>query len=680
MLKKKRTKQTQTLNSSSNQKKSSSLINILPDYIIENFIFPWFTTKELFFTIRAVSPEWHEMMKNIWGINIKEEMFNQIKNLSFIYEKDALTKAYEFKLQYLVNYRNLLTVYNQNTNVLNILKSCINEYIFNNNNIQKLVELFFVCLQLENGLILIKKEKNDNFLTNINNYLDNENTINEYKNNINELLDIENFNINREDFIQIQTYFNLINKDDIDNLNENSRLMYSFVQGIIEYNLLKCDVKELKNKLEMLFNKIQEETKLWPKRKKFFETAFKFLLFSKSSDEKTKFMLNLFKIFKIRNPLMEFKDESFKLMMELKEKMEEKKKEILIKKQNNENNSDDIEKVDQMFLQNILSRRLLLTKKLLIIDKFYSFYEKFKSENNNNNNNENSLIFIKNEPISLKNFLVCLIIAGQSYGEKFDEEILYQIKLVLSKNYNFEIKQIFYDDEEVKKEKEILNLKQQKQNLIIQKQKTEQVLSVLKKYLMLKENLGKNKKKYKLILYLLSKIRKGEKKNIDENVIEEIINNVNLEEIDFNEENISITEKEELENFESSDKLLNEIELTLTKQINNFFKEIEENKNDDDNNNNINNDIENNNNNINVINDNDTNEEVKVNNFNLIGNQNYNFNNNNVIENNNQINIENHIINNNNNNNNSIQNINEINILINSLNNNNNNSNKNNNK
>jgi hypothetical protein len=92
-------KQTQALNSSSSLKKSSSLINILPDYIIENFIFPWFTKNEIFFTIR-------EMMKNIWKINIKEEMFNKIKNLSFIYEKDALTKAYEFKLQYLINYRN----------------------------------------------------------------------------------------------------------------------------------------------------------------------------------------------------------------------------------------------------------------------------------------------------------------------------------------------------------------------------------------------------------------------------------------------------------------------------------------------------------------------------------------------------------------------------------------------
>jgi hypothetical protein len=39
MLKTKSMKQTQALNSSSSLKKSSSLINILPDYIIENFIF-----------------------------------------------------------------------------------------------------------------------------------------------------------------------------------------------------------------------------------------------------------------------------------------------------------------------------------------------------------------------------------------------------------------------------------------------------------------------------------------------------------------------------------------------------------------------------------------------------------------------------------------------------------------
>ena len=71
----------------------------LPDYIIENFIFPYIKGKELFFSVRAVHPYFHEIIKSSWDNSIKEEMFSQLKNLTFIYEKEALTKAYEFKLQ-----------------------------------------------------------------------------------------------------------------------------------------------------------------------------------------------------------------------------------------------------------------------------------------------------------------------------------------------------------------------------------------------------------------------------------------------------------------------------------------------------------------------------------------------------------------------------------------------------
>ena len=73
----------------------------LPDYLIENYIFPYISGKELFLCVRRVHPYLHEIVKNSWGNSIKEEMFSQLKNLALIYEKDALTKAYEFKLQYL---------------------------------------------------------------------------------------------------------------------------------------------------------------------------------------------------------------------------------------------------------------------------------------------------------------------------------------------------------------------------------------------------------------------------------------------------------------------------------------------------------------------------------------------------------------------------------------------------
>ncbi len=98
----------------------SRLLN-LPDYLIETYIFPYLTWKELFFTVRGVHSYFHDIVKSTWCNIIKDEMCNQLKNLTFLYEKDALTKAYEFKFQYLVNYRNLLLVYYLNANIWSIL-------------------------------------------------------------------------------------------------------------------------------------------------------------------------------------------------------------------------------------------------------------------------------------------------------------------------------------------------------------------------------------------------------------------------------------------------------------------------------------------------------------------------------------------------------------------------------
>ena len=82
-------------------------------------------------------------------------------------------------------------------------------------------------------------------------------------------------------------------------------------------------------------------------------------------------------------------------------------------------------------------------------------------------------------------------------------------------------------------------------------------------------------------MYLLCKIRKGEANQIDMNALTQTLNDVNLDNINFNDEDISGAEKEELDNFETSDKLLKEIELSLSKQINSFFQENEDNKEED---------------------------------------------------------------------------------------------------
>ena len=266
------------------------------------------------------------------------------------------------------------------------------------------------------------------------------------------------------------------------------------------------------------------------------------------------------------------------MINELKENIEHKKNEIIYKQQlqlqQDQQQSASSESIDEMFLTHLLNRRLLLTKKLILFEKFYYMFSLCKYDD------VNQTCVIKETTFPIKHFLITLIIASQSYEENFNEDTLIQIKQIIEEKYSFNLQHLFYSDEELQKQKEIQMLKQEKENLLLQKHQTEQVLYVLKKYLLLKETLTNNKKKYKLILYLLSKIRKGEANATDKKSITDVLMDLNVENVDFECEDISEQEKKELENFESSGKLLQEIENTLMKQISAFF--IEEHKKTDD--------------------------------------------------------------------------------------------------
>ena len=60
-----------------NMNNQRNYFDVLPDYLVENMIFPYLTSKELFFFVRSVSSEWTAVMPTAWGRNIKEEMFSE---------------------------------------------------------------------------------------------------------------------------------------------------------------------------------------------------------------------------------------------------------------------------------------------------------------------------------------------------------------------------------------------------------------------------------------------------------------------------------------------------------------------------------------------------------------------------------------------------------------------------
>ena len=594
----------------------SKLLN-LPDYLIENYIFPYLTWKELFFSIRGTHSYLHEIVKSTWCNIIKEEMCNQLKNLTFLYEKDALTKAYEFKFQYLENYRNLLIIYYLNANILNILEICLS--YFEDQNIFKLLATFFGILGQEQCLNLLFEENldNENKKNKIIELLHSEQLKDDFKNKMEIILDINSIESDAEIFRELNEDFNSINREHVEEINDNCRLIYSFLQGILEYQNLKKNVQELKVRLEQLYIKIQTETLLWPKRKKFFETAYKILLYSKITTYKFRYMNNLYIKFSVKSPFCEYKEESYNSMVELRDQMEKKKIQIMAKLKNktlNNNNVNLMDEVNDIVLKNILDRRLLLTKKILVTERFYDLINESNSLCKKINNGE--AYNIQGEIITIEELLKTLLLVSNACPDDISINSvlkLYKIKKNLEQeqikeNIDNKGTQIITKNEAINIEKrsEIILLKKQKENLIKQKRRTEQMLNILKKYMQLKENFLKNKQKYKSILFVLSKMRQKKPQsennntNIEQNEtnydkIEELLDCENIDNIKINLEELNNEEKKELQNFEVSEALLKDIENSLMLKIRKLLEDekkgnITINENDDkDNNDNKNN-------------------------------------------------------------------------------------------
>lgn len=604
----KETTLTNGANSNENILTASIKINEIPEIILENDIFSFLNSKDLFYSVRGVCTEWQEIMKNVWSSKIKDEMIDQVKSLDFIYEKEVYTKTYEFKLKYLMNYRNLLSAYNINANVLTIVKSLLplamDEY-----QVKELLKLFFSFTEMNLAYAILTDENletNQNLaqtkIEKLENFLNNEENYHSFRLKIVEFMDIDLMSKEKEMLNLFKDSFSLLNKEELENLNENAKLIHSFLQGLIEFHILKYEVKEIRQKIERLIMRIQEETETWPRKKRFFEKAYKFLLFSKSTNVNIRKIMNIYEENKIRHPLVDFNDEALRMIFELKDKLN--------------SGHSNLNNIDETIFDNILCRRILLTKKLIILEKFFNIYKDAKKENSID-------FFIDDKQLSLKQLLWCMKFSSNSENENLSKEsilrtkeyldenfdyenhIIYDIKAATNnlkfqnnlcqENYNFDdpeletevneaeegANRVIQKDENTKQytEEDLIRLKKEKERLESQKMKTEEILAMIKKFMSLKEHMSTNKKKYKLILYVLSKVRKGETTELNQENLSEALNNIDIENLNLEEEDVlSNTEKEELSNFQNSEELLKDIEEGILKQI---AIHLEENKKDD---------------------------------------------------------------------------------------------------
>ena len=85
-------------------------------------------------------------------------------------------------------------------------------------------------------------------------------------------------------------------------LGNAGRLLNSWVDGILEFTILKHEVVVLRLKNKRVLEKIQDVSRMWPKKKEFIEGAYKLLLFTKGQ---RKYSQNALEVFKASKTLPE---------------------------------------------------------------------------------------------------------------------------------------------------------------------------------------------------------------------------------------------------------------------------------------------------------------------------------------------------------------------------------------
>jgi hypothetical protein len=81
----------------------------------------------------------------------------------------------------------------------------------------------------------------------------------------------------KNDFIE-----RVISPDTTETLGNAARLLASWIDGALEYTVLKHEVIVLRLKSNNVQARIKKLSDLWPKKKEFIEGAYKILLFTKN--------------------------------------------------------------------------------------------------------------------------------------------------------------------------------------------------------------------------------------------------------------------------------------------------------------------------------------------------------------------------------------------------------------
>ena len=162
----------------------------------------------------------------------------------------------------------------------------------------RLIEFFYAITKNESKQNLMRQEKYDE----IQQLSGQEESITEMNNKIQEVVEEDDLDY---DISEYNIVYTSLDEEFLRNNNHTVNL-YSYVSLFLQYCITRIRFAEIKLKLAVFFNQINEASVVWPRKRNFYEKSIDLVADTQILSSGAKKMLKLFEKYKIENEMTDF--------------------------------------------------------------------------------------------------------------------------------------------------------------------------------------------------------------------------------------------------------------------------------------------------------------------------------------------------------------------------------------
>ena len=329
----------------------------LPDYLIEEYIIPYLSSNDLFFRFRSLSSYYYHCARCKILLHFPQEMMKTLKKIIEFNQKEDLTKTFEEVTQKTFSEKRLLLILMLQMNFSLLIKTILENT--RDERVLRLIAFFYVITKNESKQDLVRQEKFDE----IQELSGQEESINEMNDKIKNVVEEDDLDY---DITEYNIVYTSLDEEFLRN-NEHTVNLYNFVSLFLQYCITRIRFADIKMKLAIFFNQINEASVVWPKKRTFYEKSIDLVADTQLLSNGAKKMLALFKKYDIENDMTDFNYEK-EIIYDIKSKDEYKK---------------------------IKSNRKKLNGVILRIHQMYAFFIKCINYNKDNESNLSNIDFLQ---------------------------------------------------------------------------------------------------------------------------------------------------------------------------------------------------------------------------------------------------------------------------------------------